>query len=119
MSDLLMKRTASLSRCATLRWWLGRRWAVGRTVCWIMLNPSTADSETDDPTLRRIIRFSQSWGFGALAVVNLYPFVRFRAVFGLGFLGFILWSQGDSTAITALANGAGTDAGRADGTATR
>ncbi len=40
-----------------------------------------------------------------LGMINLYPFVRFRAVFGLGFLGFILWSQGDSTAIVALAAG--------------
>lgn len=40
-----------------------------------------------------------------LGMINLYPFVRFRAVFGLGFLGFILWAQGDTTAITALAAG--------------
>lgn len=40
-----------------------------------------------------------------LGLISLYPFVRFRAVFGLGFLGFILWSQGDTTAITALAAG--------------
>lgn len=40
-----------------------------------------------------------------LGVITLYPFVRFRAVFGLGFLGFILWTQGDSTALLALAAG--------------
>ncbi len=40
-----------------------------------------------------------------LGMINLYPFVRFRAVFGLGFLGFILWSQGDSTALLPLAAG--------------
>lgn len=40
-----------------------------------------------------------------LGVITLYPFVRFRAVFGLGFLGFILWSQGNPTAIVALAAG--------------
>lgn len=40
-----------------------------------------------------------------LGVISLYPFVRFRAVFGLGFLGFILWTQGNPTAIVALAAG--------------
>jgi hypothetical protein len=40
-----------------------------------------------------------------LGLISLYPFVRFRAVFGLGFLGFILWTQGDTTAIVALAAG--------------
>ncbi|MBA3848868.1 MAG: hypothetical protein C0502_02585 [Opitutus sp.] len=40
-----------------------------------------------------------------LGVISLYPFVRFRAVFGLGFLGFILWAQGNPTPIVALAAG--------------
>lgn len=40
-----------------------------------------------------------------LGVISLYPFVRFRAVFGLGFLGFILWTQGNPTAVVALAAG--------------
>jgi len=40
-----------------------------------------------------------------LGVISLYPFVRFRAVFGLGFLGFLLWTQGNPLAIAALAAG--------------
>jgi hypothetical protein len=40
-----------------------------------------------------------------LGVISVYPFVRFRAVFGLGFLGFIFWSQGDTTPILALVAG--------------
>jgi hypothetical protein len=39
---------------------------------WIMLNPSTADETTNDPTLRRILGFSHASGFGGLEVVNLY-----------------------------------------------
>jgi hypothetical protein len=37
-----------------------------------MLNPSTADETTDDPTIRRCIGFAKVWGFGSLAVGNLF-----------------------------------------------
>ena len=40
-----------------------------------------------------------------LGVISLYPFVRFRAVFGLGFLGFILWTQGNPSGVVALLAG--------------
>lgn len=56
------------------RFWLERAWGRGPQICWVMLNPSTADAERDDPTLRRIMGFSLRWGFGSLIVVNLYPF---------------------------------------------
>jgi hypothetical protein len=38
----------------------------------VMLNPSTADHEVDDPTIRRCIGFAKACGFKALYVVNLY-----------------------------------------------
>ena len=37
-----------------------------------MLNPSTADTTTDDPTIRRCTGFARSWGHGRLIVVNLW-----------------------------------------------
>lgn len=42
-----------------------------RAVLWIMLNPSTADWTVNDPTIRKVIGFSQRWGFGQARVVNL------------------------------------------------
>jgi hypothetical protein len=70
-----MIRTATLSPCGLYRYELGRRWAdEGLRVLWVMLNPSTADANIDDPTIRRVIDFSQRLGFSALTVVNLYAF---------------------------------------------
>ena len=54
------------------RYRLWRRWGAGRPVLFVMLNPSTADSNLNDPTIRRCIGFAMSWGFAALEVVNLF-----------------------------------------------
>lgn len=40
-----------------------------------------------------------------LGVIQIYPFVRFRAVFGLGFLGFLFMTQGQLTPMIAIAAG--------------
>lgn len=55
------------------RYDLTRHWGTGLAcVTWVMLNPSTADHEQDDPTLRRITAFSKAWGYDGLAVCNLF-----------------------------------------------
>lgn len=67
------KSSAHLSACGAYRYRLERQWDQGRPkVAFIMLNPSTADADQDDPTIRRCIGFAKSWGFGGLIVGNLF-----------------------------------------------
>lgn len=41
-------------------------------LCWILLNPSTADETRDDPTIRRCIARAINGGFGGIEIVNLF-----------------------------------------------
>ena len=45
-----------------------------KTVSFIMLNPSRADGEVNDPTITRCINLALSWGYGRLEVVNLFAY---------------------------------------------
>lgn len=70
-----MKKTAIISDCGKYRYELSRIWDESKPkVLFIMLNPSTADADIDDPTIRRCIGFAKSWGFGGLYVGNLFAF---------------------------------------------
>lgn len=73
MNDLFNRGSAEFSPCGRYRYHLVRSWLGGRgSVCWVMLNPSTADGKTDDPTVQRIVGFSKRWGYNELQVVNLF-----------------------------------------------
>lgn len=75
MTTATIKKTAILSDCRRYRYTLTREWDETRPrVCWVMLNPSTADADVDDPTIRKCMKFSQRLGYGGLIVVNLYAF---------------------------------------------
>lgn len=70
-----IQRHASISANGQYRWSLHRDWCGDERPRWItfvMLNPSTADAEVDDPTIRRCIGFAKALGGTGLAVVNLY-----------------------------------------------
>jgi len=65
---------ADLSPCGRYRYRLGRTWNAGglRRLCWVMLNPSTADGTEDDATIRKCVGFSVRLGYDAMVVVNLF-----------------------------------------------
>lgn len=68
-------KSAVLSPDGKYRYSLGRDWRggrPGRKVVWIMLNPSTADAEVDDPTIRRCAGFSIQWGMSRMVVINQF-----------------------------------------------
>ena len=73
----MIKGSALLSVCGNYRYTLGRHFdeqppGVKRVV-FIMLNPSTADADDNDPTITRCMGYAQSWGCSDLIVVNLFP----------------------------------------------
>lgn len=43
-----------------------------RRLCVIMLNPSTADEERNDPTINALLQFAEIWRYSEIKVVNLY-----------------------------------------------
>lgn len=71
-----MIRDAVFSPNHVHRWRLSRSWAPDKgTACWIGANPSVAGKDFDDPTSTRIIRFTESFGYGRMILVNLSPFI--------------------------------------------
>lgn len=67
--------SAVISGCGRYRYVLGRELGAGEgQVCFVMLNPSTADAENDDPTIRRCTGYARRFGAARLAVVNIFAF---------------------------------------------
>ncbi len=64
---------AVISPCGRYRYRLTRTWDHSAPpLAWIMLNPSTADAEIDDPTIRRCVKFARREGCGGIEVLNLF-----------------------------------------------
>lgn len=67
--------SAEISSCGKYRYSLRRDWNFGEgVICFVMLNPSTADWMVDDPTIRRCVGFAQKFGFQSLVVKNLFNY---------------------------------------------
>jgi len=63
------------SNCRKYRYTLKHVWDEElETVVFIGLNPSTADENQLDPTLRRIRGFSSDWGYGSFIMLNAFAF---------------------------------------------
>lgn len=57
----------------THRYALTRTWEPGGThTVFVLLNPSTATADQDDPTVRRLIGFARREGHGGLVLANLF-----------------------------------------------
>ena len=71
----IIYKNATFSNCRTYRYSLSRIWdKKKKLVLFIGLNPSTADEEVDDPTIRRCSGYAQNWGYGGFIIVNLFAY---------------------------------------------
>lgn len=66
-------RSAVISADHRYRYRLTRYWDFAKpTLSFIMLNPSTADGEEDDPTIVKCVKYARRWGYGGLMVCNVF-----------------------------------------------
>lgn len=66
---------AVFDKSGAYRYRLWRHWDPALPkLCIIMLNPSTANAEQNDPTINRCINLAKEWGYGGVEVVNLFAY---------------------------------------------
>lgn len=66
---------AIVSDCSKYRYCLWRKWNPNLPMMvWVMLNPSTADANLDDPTIRRCTGFAKGYDCGGIQVYNIFAF---------------------------------------------
>jgi hypothetical protein len=79
MPDLTVRSKAGMAVFSAdhrHRYLLTRDYDSGAGICcFVLLNPSRADAETDDPTITRCSGFARRWGYAALLVVNLFDYM--------------------------------------------
>lgn len=69
----MIASSAEISPCGHYRYHLQRTWDESLPrLCWIMLNPSTANWTEDDATIRICKGRAKRMGFGRIDVVNLF-----------------------------------------------
>lgn len=67
---------ATFSEDRKYRYVLWRIWDKSKPcISFIGLNPSTADENQNDPTIRRVISFAKSFGYGGVYMLNLFAYV--------------------------------------------
>lgn len=71
--DAEVTKDAVLSDDQLYRYRLSRVWDRHGLICnFVMMNPSTADAEDDDPTIKKCVAFARRWGHGGIVVTNLF-----------------------------------------------
>lgn len=67
---------AEFSECGKYRYLLWRIWDKQKPmVMFIGLNPSTANADTDDNTIKRIRAIARNLGYGGIYMTNCFPFI--------------------------------------------
>lgn len=76
MKDLSSSSDAQFSDCRKYRYALWRIWDEDKPrVMFVGLNPSDANEIENDPTIRRVINFARSWGYGGVYMCNLFAYI--------------------------------------------
>lgn len=58
------------------RYELSRHWDLSKSdILFIMLNPSIASENIDDPTIKRLINFTKKFNYGGFFVANLFTYI--------------------------------------------
>ena len=71
-----MIKDAEFSPCGKYRYHLSRHWDnTGREALCIGLNPSTADSDRDDPTIIHLTAMLKKLGYGGFYMMNLFALI--------------------------------------------
>lgn len=71
-----VKSDIFISDCGNYKYWLTKEWDKDLPrVMYIILNPTTADSEIDNQTLKKCIGFAKGWGYGSVEVFNLFSYI--------------------------------------------
>lgn len=66
-------QSAVFSQDLVYRYTLARIWNPRLSaVNFVLCNPSTADADRLDPTLRRCVGFARAWGYGGMIITNIF-----------------------------------------------
>lgn len=69
------KSKVGFSKCRTYRYFLKREWSEGAgNILFIMLNPSTADKNYNDPTVDKCMKWSIKWRYSSFTICNLFAY---------------------------------------------
>ena len=69
-------RKAKFSFDKKHRYELSRHWDLNKSdILFIMLNPSIANEDIDDPTIKRLISFTREFKYGGFFVANLFTYI--------------------------------------------